>query len=182
MVTFLSVYAPQSGLSDEVKDLFFDQLHALFFDQLHAVTARIPSSEYLIPCGDWNGHVGHSGTGYRKVFILFRRIMRKFVTDVKVIPGEEVVLQHQLLVCDMRIDVPPKSKCKFISCLKVWKLKDTQMRSHFQDVFNLHLSTSAGIADGATEDIWNNIKTGLLKTTEEVCGTTRPHRWDCKTW
>ena len=26
VVTFLSVYAPQSGLSDEVKDLFFDQM------------------------------------------------------------------------------------------------------------------------------------------------------------
>ena len=40
VVTFLSVYAPQSGLSDEVKDLFFDQLRA--------VTARIPASEFLI--------------------------------------------------------------------------------------------------------------------------------------
>ena len=55
----MSVYAPQSGLSDEVKDLFFDQLRA--------VTARIPASEFLIPCGDWNGHVGHAGTGYREV-------------------------------------------------------------------------------------------------------------------
>ena len=44
VVTFLSVYAPQCGLSDEVKDLFFDQLHA--------VTTRIPASEFLIPCGD----------------------------------------------------------------------------------------------------------------------------------
>ena len=59
VVTFLSVYAPQSGLSDEVKDLFFDQLRA--------VTARIPASEFLIPCGDWNVHVGHAGTGYREV-------------------------------------------------------------------------------------------------------------------
>ena len=221
--TFLSVYAPQSGLSDEVKDLFFDQLRA--------VTARIPASEFLIPCGDWNGHVGRAGTGYREVhggmgygrlepdvegerileyalafdlllgntcfkkhdshlityksgniatqidFILFRRTMRKLVTDVKVISGEEVALQHQLLVCDMRIDVPPKSKHKFTPCLKVWKLKDPQTSNHFQEVFNLHVSTSAGVAEGATEDIWNNIKTGLFKTTEEVCGTTRPHRW-----
>ena len=59
VVTFLSVYAPQSGLSDEVKDLFFDQLRA--------VTARIPASEFLIPCGDWNGHVGRAGTGYKEV-------------------------------------------------------------------------------------------------------------------
>ena len=59
VVTFLSVYAPQSGLSDEVKDQVFDQLHA--------VTARIPASELLIPCEDWNGHVGCAGTGYREV-------------------------------------------------------------------------------------------------------------------
>ena len=201
VVTFLSVYAPQSGLSDEVKDLFFDQLHT--------VTARIPASEFLIPYGDWNGHVGRAGTGYREVhggmgygrpkpdvegerileyalafdlllgntcfkkrdshlitcksgniamqidFILFRRTMRKLVTDVKVIPGEEVALQHQLLVCDMRIDVPPKSKRKFTSRLKVWKLKDPQTSNHFQEVFSLDVSTSAGVADGATENIWN---------------------------
>ena len=108
--------------------------------------------------------------------------MRKLVTDVKVIPGEGVALQHQLLVCDMRIDVPLKSKRKFTPRLKVWKLKDPQMSNHFQEVFNLHVSTSACVADGATEDIWNNIKTGLLKTTEEVCGTTRPNRWRRETW
>ena len=115
-------------------------------------------------------------------FILFHRTMRKLVTDVKVIPGEEVALQHQLLVCDMRIDVSPKSKRKFTPRIKVWKLKDPQTSNHFQEVFNLHVSTSAGVADEATEDIWNNIKTGLLKTTEEVCGTTRPHRWRRETW
>ena len=222
VVTFLSVYAPQSGLSDEVKDLFFDQLRA--------VTARIPASEFLIPCGDWNGHIGHAGTGYREVhggmgygrpepdvegessleyalafdlllgntchlimyksgniamqidFILFRRTMHKLVTDVKVIPGEEVALQHQLLVCDMRIDVSPKSKRKFTPCLKVRKLKDLQTSNHFQEVFNLHVSTFADVDSGATEDIWNNIKTGLLKTTEEVCGTTPPHHWHRETW
>ena len=44
------------------------------------------------------------------------------------------------------------------------------------------MSRSAGVAVGDTEDIWNNIKSGLLKTTEEVCGTTRPHRWRRETW
>ena len=34
----------------------------------------------------------------------------------------------------------------------------------------------------ATEDIWNSIKTGLLKTTEEVCGTTGPHHQRCEAW
>ena len=31
------------------------------------MTARLPASEFLIPCGDWNGHVGCAGTGYREV-------------------------------------------------------------------------------------------------------------------
>ena len=64
-------------------------------------------------------------------FILFHRTMRKLVTDVKVIPGEEVALQHQLLVCDMRTDVPQKSNGQFTPHLKVWKLKDPQMSNHF---------------------------------------------------
>ena len=99
--------------------------------------------------------------------------MPKLVTDIKVIPGKEVAQQHQLLVCDMRIDMPPKFNHKFTPRLKVWKLKDPQTSSHFQEVFNLHASAFAGVTDAATEDIWNNIKTGLLKTTEEVYGTTQ---------
>ena len=38
---------------------------------------------------------------------------------------------------------------------------------------------SAGVADATTEDIW---KTGLLKTTEEGCGTTWHHGWRRETW
>ena len=56
------------------------------------------------------------------------------------------------------------------------------MCNHFQEVFKLHVSASAGVPDAAIEDIWNNLKTGFLKTTEEVCGTTRPHRWRPGTW
>ena len=56
VVTFC-LYAPQSDLSYEVT--------ALFFDQLRAVTARIPRSESMIPCGDWNDHVGYAGTEHQ---------------------------------------------------------------------------------------------------------------------
>ena len=51
VLCLLSAYAPQCGLSDSVKDLFYDQLRA--------VTAMIQASEFLIPCGNWNGHVGY---------------------------------------------------------------------------------------------------------------------------
>ena len=59
MLNILSIYAPQSGLSDTEKDNFYDQIRA--------VTTEIPASELLLPCGDWNGHLGSSGTGYEEV-------------------------------------------------------------------------------------------------------------------
>ena len=93
--------------------------------------------------------------------------MRKLVTDVKVIPGKEAALQYQLLVCDMRFDVPPKPKRKFTPHLKVWKLTDPLRKNHFQEVFSLHVSVAASVLhvpEAATEDTCNNIKTGLLKT------------------
>ena len=59
VLRFQSVYATQCGLSDSAKDLFYDQLKA--------VTAMIVASEFLIPCGDWNGHVGSTGSGYKEI-------------------------------------------------------------------------------------------------------------------
>ena len=41
-------------------------------------------------------------------------------------------------------------------------------------IINSHVSASAGVTDAATEDIWNNIKSDLLKIIEEVCGTNQP--------
>ena len=59
VLSLLSVSAPQYGLSDSVKDLLYDQLRA--------EAAMIPASAFLIPCGDWNGHVGSTGSGYKEV-------------------------------------------------------------------------------------------------------------------
>ena len=39
---------------------------ALFYDQLHAVIAIIPASEFLIPCGDWDIHLGSTDPGYKE--------------------------------------------------------------------------------------------------------------------
>ena len=33
----------------------------------HSVIATIPSSEIVIPCGDWNGHVGLGDNGFEDV-------------------------------------------------------------------------------------------------------------------
>ena len=86
------------------------------------------------------------------------------LTHVKVIPKEEVSLQHQFLVCDMQKVMP------ILPRLKV------------QEVFKEHMLSSESEAGSTAEEVWANLKTGLLKTTGEVCSTTCPHRWPRETW
>ena len=45
VMSILSVYAPHSGLSDEQKDLLYDEFRA--------VLAKIPISKFLFPWEDW---------------------------------------------------------------------------------------------------------------------------------
>ena len=52
----MSVYAPQTGLQESTKDAFYDSLQT--------VISEIPDKEIVIPCGDWNGHVGRESAGY----------------------------------------------------------------------------------------------------------------------
>ena len=52
---------------------------------------------------------------------------------MKVIPGEEVSLQHQFLVCDMQKVMPRKTKHTFFPRLKVWRLKDPVTCVRFQE-------------------------------------------------
>ena len=57
--TFVSVYAPQAGRLNEEKTIFYDELQKCI--------SKVPSSEILIPLGDWNGHVGEKAGGFEDV-------------------------------------------------------------------------------------------------------------------
>ena len=52
--------------------------------------------------------------------------------------------------------------------------------SYYLQVFNSHVSASAGVADAATEDICNSIKTGLsrqlsyMAQLDQIIGTLKP--------
>ena len=149
--SFVSVYAPQTGLPESAKQSFF-------YDQLQIIVSNIPASESLILLGDWNGHVGKNSDEYPDVhgghgcgscnldgerilefavanelvvgntlfkkrdthlvtycsgphmtqidYMLFRKNFRKSVLNVKVIPSEECVQQHKLLVGDFLVKIP----------------------------------------------------------------------------
>ena len=59
ILSVISVYAPQIGLSTAVKEAFYDDLLSL--------TTTISSTEALFICGDLNGHIGASASGFEGV-------------------------------------------------------------------------------------------------------------------
>ena len=226
--TFISLYAPQSGLPEPEKDRFYDQLQS--------TVAKIPASEMLIIVGDWNGHVGvdadaymeaHGGHGFgvrnaegERVlefavandlligntlfkkrdshlvtyssgnhrtqidYILFRKRLRKSVSNVKVIPNEECVQQHHLLVCDLSVRTPVIKKRKFVPRIRTWKLKDPAVATQYQEVFKAKVNDSETVDDqnDTVEGLWSDLKEPLLSAASEVCGVSRNHQWRPETW
>jgi len=62
-----------------------------------------------------------------------RKVDRKRVRDVNVIPGESCLKQHRLLVGVICVgEDSRKSKRVFVSKCRVWKLQDPMIGSSFQ--------------------------------------------------
>ena len=86
-------------------------------------------------------------------YILVNNKYRSSVKDVKVIPGEEIVSQHCLLLLDMVFRKKVKRKVKFRKKLKLWRLRESELEEEFADGFN-------NKCDG-NED-WYDLKSKLL--------------------
>ena len=63
--------------------------------------------------------------------------------------GEEVAFQHQLLMCDI-------NQVQIHSRPKVWKLRDYQTCSRFQEVFKTYVSTVETKAAAKIDEIWKS--------------------------
>jgi hypothetical protein len=102
------------------------------------------------------------------------------IRDVKVIPGEECVTQHHLLIGDLIIQGKRKTKRKFVPKLRVWKLKESSERARFADLLKAksnEISETAGV-DGK----WTSMRNIWLNATEEVCGWTKGPARHKETW
>ena len=61
-------------------------------------------------------------------YIMVRNKDTKRVREVKVIAGEEVAQQHQLLICDIMICAVKEFKKPFVPKMKVWRLNEDTTR------------------------------------------------------
>ena len=225
VLTVLSVYAPQTGLEESTKDAFYDSLQT--------VISELPDKEIVIPCGDWNGHVGREAAGYEGVhggsgygernadgdrvlefavandfvigntffvkrdshlityqssnaktqidFILLRKRNLKMAKDIKVIPSEECVPQHKLLICELRLKTPKPHPKPFFPKLRYWRLKEPTVQEEYERVFKSKVNAFNNV-EASTEEIWNQLKTALLDTTNETCGKTKKRHHKRETW
>ena len=103
-------------------------------------------------------------------FVLVGNEKRKYVRDVKVIPGE---LQHRLVVVDVEERKLRKSgKKSEMVRWRVWKLKEKKIKEEF----------AQRVMDTEAVDLWESYKNGVLKACDELCGKTKGRRDQGNTW
>ena len=105
--------------------------------------------------------------------VLVGKEKRKYLRDVKVIPGE---LQYRLVVVDVEESKLKKSgkKCKRVR-RRVWKLKEKKIKGEFEQRVVEFVDTEA-------VDLWESHKNGVSKACDELCKKAKGRRDQGNTW
>ena len=125
-------------------------------------------------------------------YIFYPKSFSSAVSNVKVVPNEECVKPHHMVVCDFIAHTPRVKKREFLPRICTWKLWDSVNASQFQWAFKLKVMTAstsaannAGVAAGhanLTETVLSKLKDPLLDAATEVYGLSKNHQWSPETW
>jgi len=80
-------------------------------------------------------------------YIMVRQGDKLKVRNVKVIPNEECIPKHKLLVMDMRFNTTKRQHKKFEPRVHVWKLKEEQTCEEYKSM----------VRDKAEEEEWKHL-------------------------
>ena len=100
--------------------------------------------------------------------------------DAKVIPNEECVPQHRLLVSTLKLRPSAARQRPFVPRRRVWKLNDGSVAATFAEEFSKIMNDKNSSSD--PETLWNDLRNALLKASDKVCGWTRKTQWKEQTW
>ena len=113
-------------------------------------------------------------------YLIVRRKDRSKVKNAMVIPGEECVSQHKLVVGDFKTVIVKQNKKTFAPRLKVWKLNGSEEKERFAAAIGVQ---SADIKERSdVNQKWDAMKEAWLKTAEDVCGWTKGVPRHKETW
>ena len=161
--------------------------------------AKVPATEILIPVGDLRSHIGapvsvfsSGGHSTQIDYTLNCKSFSSAVSNVKVIPNDESVKQHHMVVCDFTPHISHLKKRKFIPTPKNWKLRDPATASQFQSAFRVKIMAAAAAVgndfctdvdtSSRIESAWSKLKGPLLDAATEVCGIYKNHLWKPEAW
>ena len=109
-------------------------------------------------------------------FILLRKRNLKMAKDIKV-----CVPQHKLLICELRLKTPKPHPKPFSPKLRYWRLKEPTVQEEYERVFKSKVNAFNNV-EASTAEIWNQLKTALLDTTNETCDKTKKRHHKRETW
>ena len=111
-------------------------------------------------------------------YLMLRGRDRRNLRDTKVIPGEEVVKQHHLVVCDLRVKGGRRAqRRKYQPRLKVWRLKEATVSEALREKLSMLEDDMNGL-----ESAWKSLKDGLLGAVGDVCGWKKGPPRHLETW
>lgn len=113
-------------------------------------------------------------------YILVRRRDRSMIVNTKVIPGEECVSQHRLLLSDLKIEPVKRFSRKCVPRIRVWKLKDPVIAARFREEVSRYPGRDSRRC--SVNNTWRHMRNAWIQSAEKVCG--RSKGWACRkeTW
>ena len=91
-------------------------------------------------------------------YILLQCNKFNLVKDIKVIPGEECITQHHLLISNFKLKISKNTENKFVPKLTAWKLKDPSMKEAYVESLNDLLANYRIDNPDNIDDIWKYFK------------------------
>ncbi|XP_063615901.1 uncharacterized protein LOC134789116 [Penaeus indicus] len=113
-------------------------------------------------------------------YILVRQKDLKDVLHTRVMPSAECRTDHRLVRCQLRMHLTPKPRKGGPSTKKfdLKKLQSAEVKADFQAGLQSKLEIVDYPEDPSPETLWDQLKTAILQTSEEVLGFTTKRNKD----
>jgi len=107
-------------------------------------------------------------------YIIVRQEDKVKVCNVKVIPNEECVPKHKLLVMDMLFNTTKRWCKKFEPRMRVWKLKEEKTCEEYQSMVKYKVAEAEWKYFSVNEH-WQQMKNIMMDTAQVTCGCQKVH-------
>ena len=113
-------------------------------------------------------------------YVLVHKWDLKDVLHTRVMPSAECHTDHRLVRCKLRLQFKPKQRKKSNpkKKLNVGSLCREEVKAKFQANLQQILDESPSTNDPSPSILWENLKSAILKTSEEVLGHTKKKNED----